>query len=79
VEIRLRIPVTLRGELLANLLGLLGLLGVAVALGAMLGNWWVTVLAVSIELVALAYVAHSYAAIVATAAEPVSDRPVRAA
>lgn len=74
MELRIRIPV---GELLPNLLGLLGLLGVAVCLGG-LTSWWVAGLVGSLELVGLAYVAHAHAAQTAAAGgEPA--RPVRAA
>jgi hypothetical protein len=73
VELRIRIPVTLRGETLANVLGLAGLLGIALCLG----SWAVAGLVASLELVGLAYVAHTHAAAAPAAAE--RPAPVRAA
>lgn len=46
--------------LVANLLGLCGLAGVAASLGALAGTWWVSVLVAGAELVGLAYVAHTH-------------------
>lgn len=42
VTVQFRVPVP-SSELLANILGLLGLLAVVVGAGGLLGNWWVSV------------------------------------
>ncbi len=54
--------------LLINLLGLLGLAGLAVAAGGLAGNWWWSLLAGSVEAVALSVIAATHAASAAPAA-----------
>lgn len=76
----IRIP-ALSSQMLSNLLGLAGLLGAAVALGGLFGNWWVTMLAVSVMMVGLAVVSQLHIRAAAPAADadlPVTP-PVRAA
>lgn len=68
VEFRVRLPAP-SSMAAANLLGLLGLLGVAVCLGG-LTSWWVAGLVASAEAVGLAYVASLHAAQRSPAAEP---------
>lgn len=60
MEIKIRVP-ALSG-LVPNLLGLLGLLGFALAVGGLTGNWWWSLLCGSVFTVGLAYVAQTYAA-----------------
>lgn len=57
VTIRIPVPRIPPG-LLSNLLGLLGLVAVAVALGGLLHNWWWSVLAGGVSAVVLASVAQ---------------------
>lgn len=59
IIVTVRLPRVPSG-LVANLVGLLGLLGVAVALGGLLGNWWVSLLAGSVFAVGLSYIAQSH-------------------
>lgn len=59
-------------ELLANLLGVVGLLGVAVAVGGLTGNWWWTLGVASAFAVFLSAVA-------ATKADAAEDAPVATA
>lgn len=76
----IRIPV-LSSQLLSNLLGVIGLVGFAVALGGLLGNWWATMLTGSAMLVGLAYVSylHAQPAAAAAADDLPAAPPVRAA
>lgn len=81
----IRIP-ALSSQMQSNLLGLAGLLGVAIALGGVSGNWWVTMLAASAMMVGLSYVSqlHIRAAAAAAAAATAEAElppapPVRAA
>lgn len=60
-EIRIPVPRLPRG-LVANLVGLLGLLGVVLAVGGLTGNWWWSVLAGGLVAVGLSYVAQMHAA-----------------
>lgn len=57
-EIRIPVPRVPPG-LGSNLLGLLGLVAVAVALGGLFGNWWVTALVGGVFAVALAHMAQA--------------------
>lgn len=41
-----------------NVLGLLGVVGLAVTLGGLFGNWWLTALVASVELLLVAAVAN---------------------
>lgn len=69
IEIRIPVP---RG-LLANLVGLLGLLAAVLAVGGLTGNWWWSLLVGGLVTVGLSYVAQTHAA---TAAEPGNLRAV---
>ncbi len=73
MELRIRVPRVPSG-LPANLLGLLGLVAFALAVGGLTGNWWWSVLVGGVFAVGLSYIAQTHAA--AEAAEPV---PVAAA
>jgi hypothetical protein len=55
-ELRVRVPALPPG-LGANLLGLAGLVGIAVAIGALTGSWWWSVLAGSVFAVGLSWLA----------------------
>ncbi|HEX8006700.1 MAG TPA: hypothetical protein VF482_09775 [Trebonia sp.] len=67
MELRIRVPRVPAG-LGANLLGLLGLVAVAVAVGGLTGNWWWSILTGGAFAFGLAWVAqHSPADAVATA------------
>jgi hypothetical protein len=83
VEIRVRLPQVPAG-LGANLLGLLGLVGMALAVGGLTGNWWWSALVGGLFAFGLAWVAQTQAvpaeaaAVVPVPAVPVED-PARAA
>lgn len=69
MEIRIAVP-RIPSGLLANLVGLAGLLAVVLAVGGLTGNWWWSVLAGGAVAVGLSYVAQTHAAAEAVAAEP---------
>ena len=75
-EIRIPVPRLPRG-LVANLVGLLGLVAVVLAVGGLTGNWWWSALTGGVVAVALSYVAQTHAA--AKAAAPAPPRLVPAA
>lgn len=60
-EIRIPVPRLPRG-LVANLVGLAGLIAVVLAVGGLTGNWWWSVLAAGAIAVGLSYVAQTHAA-----------------
>lgn len=70
MEIKIRLPRIPSGGL-SNIVGLLGLLGIVLAVGGLTGNWWWSVLTAGVFGVALAYVAQTHDAVAATA-EPVA-------
>lgn len=76
-EIRIPVP-RLPSGLLANLVGLFGLVAVAVAVGGLTGNWWWSLLLGGAFAVGLSYVASTHADAEASA-EPVRTRPVAVA
>lgn len=57
-EIRFKVPRIPPG-LLSNLLGLAGLIAVALAVGGLTGNWWWTVAAGGVFAVALSWMAST--------------------
>lgn len=75
MEIRIAVP-RLPSGLAANLIGLLGLLGVVLAVGGLTGNWWWSVLTGGLISVGLSYVAQTHAA---AEAEPAKPRPLAVA
>lgn len=58
MEIRIRLPKVAAGAV-SNLVGLLGLLGIVVAVGGLTGNVWWAVLTGGVFAVALAWIAQS--------------------
>lgn len=90
MELRIRLPKIPSG-LFGNILGLLGLLAIAVCVGGFLvslgvaGGWWVTGLLVGVEMFALSWVASAHeqaqseAAVKAMKAPTQALRPVTAA
>lgn len=79
-EIRIPVPRVPAG-LIGNLVGLLGLIAVAVAVGGLTGNWWWAVLTGGLSAVLLSYVAgaNAEAAPVVVAAPEARTRPVAVA
>lgn len=73
MEIRIALPRVPTG-LVANLLGLAGLVAVALAVGGLTGNWWWSALVGGMFAVGLSYVAQTQAATADTA----PAAPVRA-
>jgi hypothetical protein len=73
VEIRIAVPRVPAG-LIANLLGLLGLVAFALAVGGLTHQWWWSVLVGGVFAVGLSYVAQTQAA----SAEAVPAAPVLA-
>jgi hypothetical protein len=73
-EIRIPVPRPPRG-LGANLVGLVGLVWVALAVGGLTGNWWWSLLIGGVFAVGLSYIAQTHAA----AAESDVAVPVAAA
>lgn len=58
--IKIRLPRVPAGAW-TNIVGLLGLVGVVVAIGGLTGNWWWSVLSGGVCAVGLAYVAQTHA------------------
>jgi uncharacterized membrane protein len=50
------------GELMGNLIGVLGLAAIVAAIGGLTGNWWWSVLAAGAIGVLLSYVSYAWAA-----------------
>ncbi|BCJ45326.1 hypothetical protein GCM10010168_85950 [Actinoplanes ianthinogenes] len=70
MEIRIAVPRLPHG-LVANLIGLFGLIGVALAVGGLAGNWWWSVLVGSVFAVGLSWIASTHAAAAVQPAKPV--------
>lgn len=68
-------------DLVSNILGVLGLLGIVVAVGGLTGNWLWSLLTASLMLVAVSYTSYAAArpARSAPAARSGPARPVKAA
>ncbi|HET8684789.1 MAG TPA: hypothetical protein VFM54_23390 [Micromonosporaceae bacterium] len=77
-EVRIRVPRVPPG-LGANLLGLLGLVAVALAVGGLAGSWWWSALVGGVLAVGLATLAQTQAQAQATAGgrAPDADRHIR--
>ena len=69
MEIRIAVPRVPTG-LVANLLGLLGLVAVALAIGGLTGSWWWSVLVGGVFAVGLSYVAQTHTSPKLVAEEP---------
>lgn len=67
--VTVRIPVP-SSELLVNLLGLFGLIGISLAAGGLTGNWWWSLLSASVFAVGLSVVAATNAEAKKPAAQP---------
>lgn len=61
----MRISVTIPGvqasQMVSNVLGVAGLIGLTVAVGALAGTWWWSLLTGSLITIALAWVANTHA------------------
>lgn len=68
LRLTVSIPTVHAPMLLSNLLGIAGLLGLAVSVGAVVGSWWWSVLVGSVSSIALAWVAQTHATAAAAAA-----------
>ena len=68
MELHIRVPRVPSG-MVGNLVGLFGLVAVALAIGGLTSNWWWSVLIGGLFSVGLAYIAQTHAA--AAPAEPV--------
>lgn len=77
MEIRIAVPRLPQG-LVANVVGLLGLLGIAAAVGGLTGVWWWSLLVGGVFGVGLSWIAQTHAGPDA-AAEPAAPRLVAAA
>lgn len=75
MEIRIAVPRVPSG-LVSNLVGLLGLVAVALAVGGLTGTWWWSVLVGGVFAVVLAALAQTHAAAAVEAATTVPLRPV---
>ncbi|MFI6162252.1 hypothetical protein ACIA59_20200 [Micromonospora haikouensis] len=73
MRITVSIPSVQAPTLVSNLLGVAGLLGLVVAVGALAGNWWWSVLLGSLAAVGLAWVAHTHAQASARPADAVAS------
>jgi amino acid transporter len=71
VKFQFKVPVP-SSILVANLLGILGLIGLTVAVGALAGSWWWSVLTGSVIMIGLSMVAASHISTVQ------ADRPAAA-
>jgi hypothetical protein len=69
MEIKIRLPRIPSGGL-ANIVGLLGLLGIVLAIGGLTGNWWWSILSGGVFATALAYVAQTHLEAERAAARP---------
>lgn len=75
-EVRIRVPRVPPG-LGANLLGLLGLVAVALAVGGLAGSWWWSALVGGVLAVGLATLAQTQAQATAGGRAPDADRHIR--
>lgn len=61
MRITLTIPTVQAPQLASNVLGAAGLIGLVIAIGALAGNWWWSLLAGSLVAIGLAWVANTHA------------------
>ncbi|SCL15080.1 hypothetical protein [Micromonospora inyonensis] len=60
MRITVSIPSVQAPTLVSNLLGVAGLLGLIVSVGALAGSWWWSTLTGSLVAIGLAYVTHAH-------------------
>jgi hypothetical protein len=72
VEIKIRLPRIPAGGM-ANIVGLLGLVGVVLAVGGLTGNWWWSLLTAGLVATGMAYVAQTHIEAERAAAAPAVD------
>lgn len=61
MRITVSIPSVQAPTVASNLLGVAGLLGLVVSVGALAGSWWWSVLTGSLVAIGLSYVTHAHA------------------
>lgn len=77
-SIRVTVPAP-SSELVTNLLGVAGMAGIAVSVGALAGNWWWTALVVSVFMIVVAYIAQNNYEILEAEDQAEDDVPAAAA
>ncbi|MEV0805740.1 hypothetical protein [Micromonospora sp. NPDC050200] len=82
MRITVTLPTVHAPTLVSNALGVAGLLGLAVAIGALAGDWWWSMLVGSVVAIALSWVANTHAragSAPALASDDAAPRPSRSA
>ncbi|MEV6798530.1 hypothetical protein AB0M91_09300 [Micromonospora rifamycinica] len=79
MRITVSIPSVQAPMLVSNLLGAAGLVGLVVAVGALAGSWWWSVLLGSLFAVVLAYVTHAHAQAAARPVDAGAGEPLHLA